>query len=94
MREQEAEINDNLFLHCKAAMSLWNMCLCSLGVNLVMPKTTIELLSSWKCIGNRGRNEHYGEPSQHAYGGSFEKKGIQDALMDKRLNYRRLELIV
>uniref|UniRef100_A0A0V0H8V7 Putative ovule protein n=1 Tax=Solanum chacoense TaxID=4108 RepID=A0A0V0H8V7_SOLCH len=39
-------------------MSLWNMFLCLLGGNWVMPKTTMELLSSWEGIGNRGRKEH------------------------------------
>jgi len=32
MCEQEEEINDHLFLHCKAALSLWNMSFCFLGV--------------------------------------------------------------
>ncbi|KAG5632970.1 hypothetical protein H5410_004687 [Solanum commersonii] len=44
MCEQEAEVNDHLFLHCKAALSLWNMFLALLGVKWVMPSTTKELL--------------------------------------------------
>ncbi|KAG5585984.1 hypothetical protein H5410_046418 [Solanum commersonii] len=35
------------------------MFLCLLGVNWVMLKTTLELLSKWEGIGNRGRKEHW-----------------------------------
>ncbi|KAG5615342.1 hypothetical protein H5410_015166 [Solanum commersonii] len=52
-------VNDHLFLHCKATLSLWNKFLALLGVKWVMPSTTKELLNSWKGIGNRGRNEHW-----------------------------------
>ena len=57
--EHDADVNAHLFMHCKAAMSLWNMFLCLLGVNWVMLKTTLELLSRWEDIGNRGRKEHW-----------------------------------
>lgn len=50
----------HLSLHCKAALSLWNMWFCLLGVKWVMPNTTMELLlSSWKCIDNWGRKEFW-----------------------------------
>ncbi|KAG5590763.1 hypothetical protein H5410_041277 [Solanum commersonii] len=55
--EQEAKVNDHLFLHCKATMSLCNMFLCLLGVNWMIPNTMMELLSSWKGIGNKGRKK-------------------------------------
>ncbi|KAG5612810.1 hypothetical protein H5410_024091 [Solanum commersonii] len=59
MCEQKAEVNNHLFIHCKAASKLWNMFLCILGVSWVMPKTTMELLNSWTQIGNRGKSEDW-----------------------------------
>lgn len=95
MCEQETEVNDHLFLHCKAAMSLWNMFFYLLGVKQVMPSTTKELLNNWNGIGNRGRKEyrkeHWWRTIPASSGGLFGKKGIQGVLMDRRLIYRRLK---
>lgn len=59
MCEQEAKVNDHLFLHCKTTMNLWNMFLAMLGVNWWMPGTTKELLNSWIGIGNRQKEGHW-----------------------------------
>lgn len=59
MCEQKAEVNNHLFIHCKAASKLWNMFLCILGVSWVMPKTTMELLNSWTRTGNKGKSEDW-----------------------------------
>ncbi|WMV41943.1 hypothetical protein MTR67_035328 [Solanum verrucosum] len=40
-------------------MSSYGSLLYLVGVNWVMPKTTMELLSSWEGIENRGRKEHW-----------------------------------
>ncbi|XP_006352585.1 uncharacterized protein [Solanum tuberosum] len=54
---EEAEVNSHLFLHCRTAANLWNMFLCILGVNWVMPKTTLELLRQWEGVGRRRRSK-------------------------------------
>jgi len=59
MCEQEAEVNNHLFIHCQIATSLWNRFLCILGVSWVMPKTTLELLNSWLGVGSRGKKEEW-----------------------------------
>ncbi|WMV52845.1 hypothetical protein MTR67_046230 [Solanum verrucosum] len=56
---REAEVDNHLFLHCKAATNLWNMFLYILGVSWVMPKSTKELLNCWKGIGSRGASEDW-----------------------------------
>lgn len=59
MCEKETETNDHRFLHCKAAMVLWNKFLAVMGVKWVMPGTTKELLSSWTGIGSRQTEGHW-----------------------------------
>ncbi|WMV31366.1 hypothetical protein MTR67_024751 [Solanum verrucosum] len=54
---EEAQVNSHLFLHYRTAANLWNMFLCILGVNWVMPKTTSELLRQWEGVGRRRRSK-------------------------------------
>ena len=43
-----SEIVDHLFLHCLAAMELWDMVFGLFGVCWVMPMTIVELLACWQ----------------------------------------------
>ncbi|KAH0709195.1 hypothetical protein KY284_010622 [Solanum tuberosum] len=54
---EEAEVNSHLFLHCRTAANLWSMFLCILGINWVMPKTTLGLLRQWEGVGRRRRSK-------------------------------------
>lgn len=60
MCDQDAESNNHLFLHCKIATKLWDMFLGILGIIWVMPKSTMELLKSWKGNGSSGSKENFG----------------------------------
>ncbi|KAF3626319.1 putative salicylate O-methyltransferase-like [Capsicum annuum] len=57
--DDRVKINAHLFLHFKTAANLWNMFFCILGVNRVMPRTTLELLKCWNGVGRRGSTEDW-----------------------------------
>lgn len=71
MCENEVEINSHLFIHCHKAANLWNMFLSIMGVNWVMPKSTMELLSNWTGIGSRCRKDNGGRSYQLPFGGPY-----------------------
>lgn len=88
MCEQDAEVNDHLFLHCKIARNLWSMFLAMLGVNWVMPPTTKELRSSWIGIGCRKKVDHWWKIIPACIWWTLWKKGTQDVLRAKNQTYR------
>lgn len=57
MCNQQAKVNNHLFLHYKATTNLWNMFLCIVGVSWVRPKSIMDLLNCWNDIGSREANE-------------------------------------
>jgi len=91
MCDQDAEVNSHLFLHCKVATSLWNMFLGLLGVCWAIPKSTKDLLYSWKEIGRRESNEDWWELIPACIWCPYGKKGTEDALWIRETTSRKLE---
>lgn len=54
---KEAEVNRYLFLHCKRVVNLWDMFICVLRVNWVMPRTTSDIQRQWEGVGRRRRSK-------------------------------------
>ena len=53
----DEETVDHLLLHCKFVHTLWSEVLSFFGVQLVMPKTVVSLLSTWwNWLGNQSSN--------------------------------------
>lgn len=67
---------------------------CVLGVCWVVPKSTKDLLYSWKEIGRRESNEDWWELIPASFGGPYGKKGTEDALWRRETTSRKLESIV
>ena len=44
MCKRNGESVDHLFLHCSVAMDMWSMVLGMFGVQLVMPRSVLDLL--------------------------------------------------
>jgi len=47
MCKKNGESIDHLLLHCEIACDLWSYILILFGVEWVMPRTVLELLTSW-----------------------------------------------
>ena len=56
MCKESGEIPDHLMLHCKVARELWDMVFGLFGVHWVMPRTVLDLFSSWQGRFERRRN--------------------------------------
>lgn len=90
--EKEAEANNHLFLHCKAAKNLWNMFLAILGVNWVMPGTTKDLLSSWKGIWSRHKEGHWWKTIPAYIWWTLWKERNSRCFEGKRTNLQRIRM--
>ena len=53
MWQSEASL-DNLSLHCQVAREMWSMVFGLFGVRWVMPRSVLDLLTSW--LGKLGRH--------------------------------------
>jgi hypothetical protein len=47
MCKKSGESIDHLLLHCEVARDLWSYILILFGVEWVMPRTVLELMTSW-----------------------------------------------
>jgi hypothetical protein len=56
MCKESVESPDHLLLHCKVARELWDMVFGLFGVHWVMPRTVLDLFSSWQGPFGRRRN--------------------------------------
>ena len=45
---ESGESPDHILLHCKVALELWDLVFVLFGVQWVMPRTVLDLLSSWQ----------------------------------------------
>jgi hypothetical protein len=56
MCRESVESPDHLLLYCKVAHELWDMVFGLFGVHWVMPRTVLDLFSSWQGLFGRRRN--------------------------------------
>jgi hypothetical protein len=56
MCKEDRESIDHMFLHCKVARELWDTVLNLFGMNWVMPRRVVDLLTCWQ--GKLGRHRH------------------------------------
>jgi hypothetical protein len=53
MCKKNGESMDHLLLHCEVATRLWNYVFTLLGVELVTPRSFLDLLACWNRVGGR-----------------------------------------
>jgi hypothetical protein len=57
MCKKNGESIDHLLLHCEVARDLWSYILVLFGVEWVMQRTVLELLTSWGALVGYGRDK-------------------------------------
>jgi hypothetical protein len=57
MYKKNGESIDHLLLHCEVARDLWSYILVLFGVECVMPRTVLEVLTSWGALVGYGRDK-------------------------------------
>jgi hypothetical protein len=55
MCKKNGESIDHLLLYCEVALDLWSYIIILFGVEWVMPRTVLELLTSWGASVGYGR---------------------------------------
>jgi hypothetical protein len=53
MSKRDGETINHLFLHCPAARDLWDLVFCLFGVDWVMPRGVLDMLSCWSRLSRR-----------------------------------------